>query len=196
MVKMIFKWPNSINYDSLSKQDQKEYRNFLKSQINIDSEYEWMLDGMWWCIKVCSGMPYVALKYGTKLYYLHRLIMFSELGIVLKRNQYVDHINKNTLDNSVDNLRVGSSSDNLRNSKSNLNSVSDYKGVSPHKHKWRAQASLGPNDIRYIGVFCTEMEAAQAYDARVVEWFGETASINFPENYPQLNLSCARRIIK
>jgi hypothetical protein len=36
----------------------------------------------------------------------------------------------------------------------------------------------------WLGSFATELEAARAYDRQAVEWLGEFARLNFPEEWP------------
>lgn len=68
---------------------------------------------------IVDGKP----KYRTL--YLHRLITGCTYS-----NQYVDHINHNTLDNTLSNLRVVSNSENLKNIKTaNKNSSTGVRNV-------------------------------------------------------------------
>ena len=84
-----------------------------------------------------------------------------------------DHINRNALDNRIENLRWASRSENLLNRKSYGNSK--FKGVSKIKHVYRkkdgtlsvhirirGQITLNKKRIK-LGDFKTEEEAHQAY---------------------------------
>ena len=73
----------------------------------------------------------------------------------------IDHININSLDNRIENLRV------LNNQQNNFNKVSingvKIKGYSLNKaNKWQAQIGVGKKNI-YLGSFTEEADAAQAY---------------------------------
>lgn len=103
--------------------------------------------------------------------YLHRQILGAAKG------QQVDHINRNTLDNRRENLRIATAS---------LNQVNrphfrkGYRGVSPKRERWRAECGAGGKQ-HYLGTFDTEVEAAQAYDAFAREHHGAFAQLNFPD---------------
>jgi hypothetical protein len=106
------------------------------------------------------------------LYYLHH----GELPAIL------DHIDGNPLNNSIDNLRAATPSGNARNCRSAKNSSSKYLGVCWHKaaKKWRAQIKIN-GEVKYLGCFTCEKEAARAYNKAAAEHFGEFANLNVIE---------------
>jgi len=113
--------------------------------------------------------------------YMHRQIM--NLG----SDQEADHINRNKLDNRVSNLRVCTSGQNKANRRLQTNSTTGYKGVSQIKgmklrKPYAAYIKSGGRKF-HIGLFATKEEAAQAYDKKAVDIFGEYAVINFPKTY-------------
>jgi hypothetical protein len=55
---------------------------------------------------------------------------------------------------------------------------SSYRGVVPHKKKWRAQINVN-GATRVIGGYDTEEEAARAYDAYAKVLYGSAAKLNF-----------------
>jgi hypothetical protein len=75
---------------------------------------------------------------------LHRFIMDCPEGMC------VDHINRNTLDNRRDNLRICSKQDNTRNSSKSKINTSGFKGVSWHSRdkKWRAEVKVNNKKIQ------------------------------------------------
>ena len=70
-----------------------------------------------------------------KVIVLHRFLMNAELG------QYVDHINKNTLDNRIENLRFVTNQQNGFNRHIGKNNTSGVIGVewNKQKSKWHAK---------------------------------------------------------
>ncbi len=108
---------------------------------------------------------------------MHRLILNAP------SDMQVDHINHNGLDNTRANLRVCTHAQNQHNLSFKSNNSSGYKGVDwkKDKRKWRAKISLGGNP-KHIGYFACPIEAAQAYDRKALELFGDFAALNFPSN--------------
>lgn len=94
----------------------------------------------------------------------------------------LDHIDRNKSNNLIDNLRIATGANNQYNRTKSANTSSQYKGVSYNKQTKKWTASIRKDYERYfIGYFTTEIEAAQAYDAKAKELFGEFACPNLPE---------------
>lgn len=139
----------------------------------------------------CSSMGYACrdtTKHPRQCILMHRVILERMLNRRLNKNEEVDHINGNPLDNRRCNLRVATHSQNLKNQNLRKTNTSGYMGVSYSKsvfHLTRAkrwQAYIKINGRRKtIGWYATAEEAAHARDnlARVV--FGEFARLNFPD---------------
>lgn len=92
--------------------------------------------------------------------YLHRLI-FDKYA---QSKFYVDHINGNTLDNRLCNLRFATNQQNQANSKISKNNKSGYKGVSWDKEnkKWISQIMFNHKNIK-LGRFTSRQQAHRVY---------------------------------
>jgi hypothetical protein len=110
----------------------------------------------------------------TKTILMHRLIMNAPLFL------HVDHVNRNTLDNRRENMRLVTNSQNMMNRIANVNfASSQYKGVSWHKTKQKWGVVIVKDKIRYnLGHFDDESKAALAYNAAAIKLFGPYARLN------------------
>ena len=112
----------------------------------------------------------------TKIY-LHRIILNAP------KNKQIDHRDGNGLNNTRENLRIVSHSENQRNKKSYKNNSSGYKGVDKPGSRWRARVHHEGNEI-HIGYHDTAEDAARAYDAKIKELSWEIVNprmLNFPD---------------
>lgn len=116
-----------------------------------------------------KNMNYVRIYIKGSRGYLHRLLLNAP------KNMLVDHINGDTLDNRICNLRLATPSQNMGNSKS-MRGTSKYKGVhwSKKERKWVAGIKNGV----HLGYFNDENEAALAYNKAALEHFGEFSRLN------------------
>lgn len=122
--------------------------------------------------------PYQRVNVSGKLYYVHRLIWIYHFGD-LSAEEDVDHIDVNTLNNRIENLRRAEKRWNAKNRKPKVGGSSKYVGVSLNKKgtAWRARYTKNRVD-HLVGEFPTEFLAAKARDRAVREAFGEFAYIN------------------
>jgi hypothetical protein len=95
----------------------------------------------------------------------------------------VDHINGNTLDNRLCNLRKATVLENCRNQKLRSDSEIGFKGVSKCKkyktETYRARIQINKKMRITLGIYKDPVEAAKAYDTAAKKYFGEFAKTNF-----------------
>ena len=140
-----------------------------------DADYE-RLNKMKWYFHYMknNNTAYAARWIAGSIVLMHRFILNPA------KDQVVDHIDGNGLNNQRENIRICTKSDNQGNRAKNKNNTSGYKGVHFYKriNKFRAQIKLYGKDI-YLGYYNSPIEAARAYDAKARELFGEFANTNF-----------------
>jgi hypothetical protein len=91
----------------------------------------------------------------NKLYH-HHFVWYLATGELVEKPFVIDHINRNSLDNSFINLRKITTQQNLHNT--------DAKGYSYHKNTKKWQATISVNyKSKCLGYFNTEAEAREAY---------------------------------
>lgn len=103
----------------------------------------------------------------------------QRMHCVIMNAKGVDHRDGNGCNNTRENLRVCTQSENLMNTRKRENTSSIYKGVYFHKlaGKWQARIAISGKRIE-LGLFELEADAARAYNARAIELFGEFCSLN------------------
>lgn len=99
----------------------------------------------------------------------------------------VDHINHNGLDNRRENLRAATHAENMRHARKRrthkgVPCSSLFKGVARSKTRWQAQITVDKRGIN-LGRYVEEVDAARAYDLAALQYFGEFAVLNFPEEH-------------
>lgn len=127
-------------------------------------KYKWFFDGRY-------AKTHVKIEEKRKILYMHRIIL---------EGKEIDHINGDKLDNRKCNLRVCDRSLNNLNKNSQKNSLSKFKGAYKHHgkiKKWRSAIGFLGKSL-HLGTFFTEIEAAQAYNKKAVELYGEFAKLN------------------
>jgi hypothetical protein len=184
--KFLFNYVNKVNYLNKNNLDcRKENVIELKRKCYIEdgvckiplnngqiaicdadrfdevNKYNWII----------HSLNYAATSIKRKHILLHRFL-YPEWKLI-------DHINHNGLDNRSYNLREATQHQNSMNSKLNKNSNTKYKGVSyfTRDNKYEAYINFNYKKI-HLGKYPTPEEAAEAYNKKAKELFGEYACLN------------------
>lgn len=137
----------------------------------------------WYAQAISKDGLYYACRRGERpkdggkrpIFYMHKEIMKVGKGV------QVDHINRNSLDNRKENLRICSHEQNQHNRRKFRNNTSGYIGVTVNKNSFSAricQVINGKSTVLYLGSYKTIEEAAEAYDTKALELRGEFAVTN------------------
>jgi len=105
----------------------------------------------------------------------HKLAFFFIYGRV---PGIIDHINGNSLDNRIENLRECTHAENLRNRGKTSINTTGYKGVYNRNGRFRSIIGINGKSIK-LGTFDTAIEAAKKYDLEAIKLHGEFANTNF-----------------
>jgi hypothetical protein len=145
-------------------------------------DYNWSVNAKGYAYRMSGG----------KCIFMHRAVLDFELP----DGWYIDHINGETLDNRLENLRAVKQQQNTMN---RGRSTGKYKGVheatdKPRTNRFKAQIKIDQKS-HHIGYYLTEEEAARAYDERAKFFFGEYAQLNFPsERHPITHANLLRAL--
>ena len=128
-----------------------------------------------------GGYKYVKLSHkGVKTNFkVHRLVALEFIPNPMNKPS-VDHIDsKAKINNNVGNLRWATPQEQLGNTSKQLNTSSQYKGVSWNKRdsKWEAYIGIDGRKIS-LGHFKSEEEAGLAYNKQAILHFGEFVKPN------------------
>ncbi|MCC8367082.1 HNH endonuclease [Xenorhabdus sp. PB61.4] len=115
------------------------------------------------------GKKYATLNVSGKSYLVHRLAWLYVHGTMPKHD--IDHINGDTKDNRIENLREATRQQNSWNRSIATNNTSGYKGVSQCRQtqKWKAQIKHN-NKIIVIGVYDSPEKASRDYESNAIRF--------------------------
>jgi hypothetical protein len=101
-----------------------------------------------------------------KRHYSHRLIWLIAYGNAVDSGLEIDHINGDTSDNRLSNLRLSTPSENGQNQQMRTNNKSGYKGVcwESSREKWLATCQINGKNHR-IGRFDSKADAIAAHSS-------------------------------
>jgi hypothetical protein len=114
-----------------------------------------------------SGHGYKKVTINQKRFYVHQLVFLMHKGYI---PEVVDHIDGNSANNQIYNLRASNKSLNACNSKRNIKNTSGHKGVTWHKaaKKWMCQIVFNAK-TKYLGLYEDfELACLVADEARVL----------------------------
>jgi|WetSurMetagenome_2_1015567.scaffolds.fasta_scaffold47609_3 hypothetical protein len=144
---------------------------YLKNNdmVTIDGEDESLLKKFKWYLSKSKDKKrnYAVTTINGKTIRMHRMIMNC-----VNSKIDIDHIDHNGLNNKKSNLRLCTRSQNMGNVLK-----LKYKGVQKRTNIFRAYIDKDYKRI-YLGNFNTPEEAANAYNKKAVELFGEFACLN------------------
>jgi hypothetical protein len=139
-------------------------------------DYEFLSQFKWYALRPTGNKCYYAARGVYDKVTKKRSIQYMH-KVLLETTDYVDHKNRNSLDNRRCNLRSATPSQSRMNS--TPKGVSKYMGVSWSKGtgKWQATCTY-QGKRKWIGGYNTEIEAASAYNEWVRGIYGEFANLN------------------
>ena len=146
-----------------------------------DEDFESLSKNKW---TMSTGGYAYRKKPKNKYLAMHRQIMN------VSKDQTIDHINGNPIDNRKQNLRFCTDVQNGFNTgKRRGKTTSKYKGVSlcSKDKKWKAYININKK-CTYIGSYKTEKEAAKAYNYVAEKLYEEYAVLN--------DLSCNHKTLR
>jgi len=127
-----------------------------------------------WCANKLSDSRWYAWRVENKLSILmHRQVLGLEYG----DGKIIDHINRDSLDNRKENLRVVSNTENSRNHKNFSTNTSGYNGVDWMEKikRWRARITVNYKEV-YLGVYPEIKGAIKARKQGDIKYWGEARS--------------------
>jgi len=140
-----------------------------------DEDFEWLSQYKWYALRT-SRTVYATAKINRKTVLMHRAILNAGPG------EESDHADGDGLSNRRVNLRLCTRSQNQHNQRIHKDNTSGFKGVSWHKQKCKWHVQIQNNNKRiHLGYFTDPAQAAQIYNAKAKELFGEFAQSNFHE---------------
>lgn len=125
-----------------------------------------------------AGSPqsegYIYMMYKGHRFYAHRAAIAYVTG--KWPNGYIDHINFDTSDNRIENLRVVTFNQNMHHRRLTKTGKSGLRGVKITKYNtYEANIKINGKN-KYLGSYKDKYEAYEAYKAAAIEIFGDSAT--------------------
>lgn len=126
--------------------------------------------------------PSLAVSIFRVRYRAHRVAWALHYGVWPSKDKEIDHINGDSIDNRICNLRLVSKIENMRNMASSGRNTSGCIGVSfcNYYKKWIAQIGVGKKSKKRLGYFKTKEEAIKARKQAEIDY-------NYHENHGRDN---------
>ena len=113
----------------------------------------------------CYTRGYVKAQFNNKGVLLHRYLKREDITKEENKGKVVDHINRNKLDNRLENLRIVTTRTNCVNSSNSYYSKLNLNGVNQtHNGNYQTSISVESKPI-ILGVFENKYDAALVYDS-------------------------------
>lgn len=143
---------------------QERARDLLRYDAETGILMRKLKSGRW---KICGNKPTHNDEYGQvnidgRMYLTHRLIWLLLYG-AWPENE-IDHIDRDPMNNRINNLRIVTRTENMHNRNKQTNNSSGYPGVYFNKQRNKYMAHIKVNRKKiYLGLFNTAEEAFTAY---------------------------------
>ena len=174
-------YDKSTAYNKVNKYEEHEdfYIGYTRNgdyEFYIDKKHYGLIWNYCWhrhqdgYLRTCIGQK----ENGGNIYKLMHVMIMEAEGVICSNNEEIDHINGKPNDNRVENLRVTTHGENMKNVKLPSNNTSGYKGVyySKQERKWKAFVRVNKKQ-KHLGTFSTKEEAIVARQKAENEYYGE-----------------------
>lgn len=174
-------YDKSTAYNKVNKYEEREsfYIGYTRNdnyEFYIDKKYYDLIRSYCWhkhqdgYLRTCIGHN----ENGGNIYKLMHVMIMEAEGHVCSKGEEIDHINGKPNDNRIENLRVVTHEENMKNVKLPSNNTSGHKGVYYNKleRKWKAMIRKNKKQI-HLGTFDTKEEAVEARRKAENEYYGE-----------------------
>lgn len=145
-------------------------------EVTIDATDLPLVEKIRWSLSIVGVCKYAVSNIKINGKYKH--IRMHRFILNPPKNMEVDHKDNNGLNNCRINLRVTEMSFNKKNLTRYKTNTSGFKGVHlVNGNRWAARIQVDYKRIP-LGCYGTKIEAALAYNAAAIKYFGEFAHLN------------------